>query len=111
MLTRCSRWSGEVLDWLAAALRGLPWASRRIKRHALDRHDLVREGSAVVTPVIEFVSHSVGAGSIMFGSNEFIADERVAAVVHGAHAVKGRLRLALAEFLYEAMRLLARVCG
>jgi hypothetical protein len=61
-------------DWILAALRGawapVRWAGRRFRRHALDRHALVREGSEVVTPVIEF-TRSAGPGSIMFGTDEY----------------------------------------
>jgi hypothetical protein len=59
-------WLLTIPRWLWSPIR---WAGRRLRRHALDRHALVREGSRVVAPVIELVN-TVGPTPILWGSDE-----------------------------------------
>jgi hypothetical protein len=60
-------------DWLLTIPRWpwslVRWARRRLGKHALDSHALVREGSRVVTPVIELVN-TLGPASIVWGTDE-----------------------------------------
>jgi hypothetical protein len=42
-----------------------------VQRRTLAQHALVREGSEVVTPAIEFTKN-LGPASILFGTDEFI---------------------------------------
>jgi hypothetical protein len=64
-----------VPDWLLAIPRfvwaPVSWARRRVQRRTLAQHALVREGSEVVTPAIEFTKN-LGPASILFGTDEFI---------------------------------------
>ena len=64
-------------DWLLALPRLVLWPIRwsweRVKRHAIDRQALVREGSAVVTPAIQ-VAKGLGPVSIMFGRDDQVWD-------------------------------------
>jgi hypothetical protein len=45
------------------------WAGRRIRRYAVDRQSLVRDGSAGVTPVIQFTK-ALGPVSVTWASAE-----------------------------------------
>lgn len=60
-------------DWLLTIPRlvwaPIGWADRRIRRRAIDRQTLVREGSSVVTPVIQ-LTKGLGPTSIMWGTDE-----------------------------------------
>jgi hypothetical protein len=60
----------DVLLWLPRTLASAwGWAWGRTKRHALNRQQLVKEGSEVVSRVQHFVE-SIGPTSIVWGTNE-----------------------------------------
>jgi hypothetical protein len=60
-------------DWVLTmprlALVAAPLAARRIRRYAVDRQALVREGSAAATPVIQFTK-TLGPLSVTWGPAE-----------------------------------------
>jgi hypothetical protein len=61
-------------DWLLTVPRLLwapaRWAGRQIRRRALDRQALVREGSTVLTPIISLTKQELGPQSILWGADE-----------------------------------------
>ena len=60
-------------DWLLTVPRLVwapaRWVKRKIQRRALDRQALVREGSEVLTPVIQ-LAKSLGPNAITWGADE-----------------------------------------
>lgn len=60
-------------DWLLTIPRVLwspvRWTVRRLRKQGLDRQALVREGSRIVTPIIE-LTKTLGPESILWGTDE-----------------------------------------
>jgi hypothetical protein len=65
-----------VPDWLIAVARPLltaiEWPRRAFRRRVLRGHELAREGSNVVTPVMEF-TRKLGPASIRWGDDDLVA--------------------------------------
>jgi hypothetical protein len=67
-----------MVDWLAGRSLVSPglWVRRRVKKWGADRQALIREGSAVVTPVIQ-LAKEIGPGGVMWGDDAEITQRFV----------------------------------
>jgi hypothetical protein len=63
------------MDWFSIPIRVVTWPPQKFnrwtKKRGADRNALVREGSEILTPVID-IAKKVGPGGIMWGSREEI---------------------------------------
>jgi hypothetical protein len=64
------------VDWFSIPIRLVTWPPQKFnrwtKKRGSDRNALVREGSEILTPVID-MANKVGPAGIMFGSSEEIS--------------------------------------
>jgi hypothetical protein len=81
------------MDWFSIPIRVVTWPPQKFnswtKKRGSDRNALVREGSEILTPVID-MAQKVGPGGIMLGSRDDI-EARLRKWDEGWTQLRGRL--------------------